>query len=77
MRIAIVGGTQDTRTNNEDFALTPFLFSVVATKQVFKIYGLGICWGWWAIHLGIMFYAPKELSRFIWISTKELRNCEK
>lgn len=82
MRIAIIGGTQDTRENNEDFALTPFLFSVVATKQEFKIYGIGISWGWWAIHFGVMFYAPKILGRFIWANsivkkTKEFKDNQK
>ena len=69
MRIAIVGGYQDTRDNGEDFALTPFLFSVVSRKSFFKIYGIGICWGWWCIHVGLMFRAPKELRSFIWLNS--------
>lgn len=65
---SIVGGTQDTRSNGEDFALTPYLFSVVSTKQLFKIYGIGICWGWWCIHFGIMLNTPKALGKFVWLN---------
>ena len=68
MKIALISGYQDTRDNGEDFALTPYLFSVVSTKNFFKIYGIGISWGWWCIHIGFMFNAPKMLGWFIWLN---------
>jgi len=39
---------QDTRNNNGDFAITPFLFGVYCKEEVIKVYGIGICWGWYA-----------------------------
>jgi len=63
----IVGGIQDTRLNGEDFALTPFLFSVVVHKTL-KLYGIGICWGWWACYIGFSLNLPKEIPSF----TKDL-----
>ena len=55
---------QDTRNNNEDFALTPFLFGVYCKEEVIKVYGLGICWGWWAAAITIGFNVPKEVPIF-------------
>ena len=71
MGISIIGGSQDTRNNNEDFAITPFLLAVVSTKEVFKIYGIGLCWGWWAIHIGVLLYAPKGTPKFLWFNDLE------
>ena len=52
----------DTRTNKEDFALTPFLFGICTQNA--KILGLGVCWGWWSFHIGIAFNLPKQIKRF-------------
>jgi len=42
----IIIRTQDTRENGEDFALTPYLFSVYVKNTAF---GIGLCWGHKAI----------------------------
>ena len=60
----IIGGYQDTRVNGEDFALTPYLFSVVVNGDILKIYGLGICWGFYSAYLGIAFNLPRQYKSF-------------
>jgi hypothetical protein len=58
------GGFQDTRKNNEDFALTPYLFSVWVTGQIISIYGIGLCWGYYSIYIGFGFNIPKGFPRW-------------
>jgi hypothetical protein len=52
-------GFQDTRTNSEDFAITPYIFGVYVNLKI-KVFGLGICWGWYSAYAGIGFNLPKE-----------------
>lgn len=59
-----IGGFQDTRTNKEDFALTPYLFGVWVTGEVIKVRGLGICWGYYSIFLGFGWNLPKNYPSF-------------
>jgi len=61
----IVGGYMDTRINGEDFAITPYLFSVIMNVEVIKVYGLGICWGFWCLHIGLGFGVPRGFPKFI------------
>jgi hypothetical protein len=63
MKANIVSGFQDTRTNNEDFAITPYLFSVHVNKSL-KIFGIGFCWGFYAIYIGIGFNVPNGQTGF-------------
>ena len=60
----IIGGFQDTRTNKEDFALTPYLFGVWVTGEVIKVRGIGICWGYYSIFLGFGWNLPKNYPSF-------------
>jgi len=60
----IIGGYQDTRTNNEDFAITPFLFGVWSNGVIVKIFGIGICWGFYSVYIGIGFGIPKKYPSF-------------
>ncbi len=60
----IVSGFQDTRANNEDFALTPYLFGVWVRGDMAKVYGLGICWGYYSFYLGLGFNIPKGYGSF-------------
>ncbi len=62
-RIRLIGGFQDTRTNKEDFALTPYLFSVILHSLI-KVYGLGICWGWYSVYIGVGVNIPKDFPSF-------------
>lgn len=59
-----IGGFQDTRTNKEDFALTPYFFGVWLTGNVIKVRGLGICWGYYAVYLGLGWNIPKIYPTF-------------
>lgn len=67
----IIGGYQDIRTNNEDLALTPFLFWVRSKNGKVDIYGLGISWFYYAIFLGIAFNYPKQIKRFLILNKKK------
>lgn len=60
-----IGGFQDTRINEEDFALTPYLFSVWVTGKVIKIRGIGICWGYYSVYLGLGWNIPKKYPNFM------------
>jgi hypothetical protein len=60
----IIGGYQDTRKNNEDFAITPFLFRVWVKDAEYKIAGIGICWGWMSFHISLGFNLPKGYPTF-------------
>ena len=63
--MSIVGGYQDTRNNNEDIAITPYLFGVWVNKNTsMKIYGFGLCWIYSSVYIGIGFNIPKEYRGF-------------
>ena len=64
MRIRLVIGLMDTRTNNEDFALTPYLFTAYSKKEV---YGLGLCWGYFAFYVGTGYNVPDKYPLFRYI----------
>jgi len=51
----MITGYQDTRDNNEDFALTPYLFFIYANVDDLKIVGLGLCWGFISIFVAFLF----------------------
>jgi hypothetical protein len=59
-KIRLIGGFQDTRTNKEDFALSPYLFGVWVTGKIVKIRGIGICWGYYSVYLALGFNIPKD-----------------
>ena len=60
----IIGGYQDTRTNEEDFALTPYLFGVFVRGEIIKVYGIGLCWGFYSVYIGVGFNIPKDYKSF-------------
>jgi len=59
----IIGGYEDTRDNGEDMALTPYL-ALVYYKGDVKVYGLAICWIYFAAYIGIGINIPKNFPRF-------------
>ena len=59
----IIGGYQDTRSNHEDFAITPYLMCVYMNQHI-KVFGIGICWGYYAAYIGIGINIPKDYPRF-------------
>jgi hypothetical protein len=62
--IRLIGGFQDTRTNKEDFAITPYLFSVFVNGHIIKVIGLGLCWGYYSYYLGLGLNIPKNYPTF-------------
>ena len=68
MKITIVSGYQNTKYNCEDFALTPYLFLVYAYGKKNQVYGIGLCWGYWSVYVGIGFNIPKGYRGFKIIS---------
>jgi hypothetical protein len=65
----LIRGLQDTRTNGEDFALTPYLGLVKAVKRPMRLYGLSLTWGYYTIYLGLGFSLPKSYPN-VFIKTK-------
>jgi hypothetical protein len=69
----IATGWQNTRENNEDFAITPYLFLVIPQKpNKYKTYGFGLCWGSKAVFVSYSFNVPKETKFFNWIGKVKL-----
>ena len=58
--IRIIGGYQNTRINDECFAITPFLFLVEYFGRKIKIIGIGICWGYYAFFIALSFGISKK-----------------
>lgn len=63
-KFRIIGGCQDTRINGEDFALTPYL-SLVWVSREYKVFGIGLCWGYYAAYIGIGINIPSSMKSFI------------
>ena len=61
----LIGGFQNTRTNNEDFALTPYLFMVRTHGETIKIRGVGLCWGYYSVIIGLGWGIPIFYPKFI------------
>ena len=58
--VKLICGFKDTRKNNEDFSLTPYLFCVYSNdEKKIKVYGLGICWGYYSVFLCLATGTPK------------------
>jgi len=59
-----ISGYQNTKTNKEDLALTPYFFLVWLNGKKIKVYGLGLCWFYHSVYVGIGFNIPKEYPYF-------------
>lgn len=76
----IVFDYMDTRSNGEDFALTPYLALVYCWKHIpnvliSKNIGLCVCWGWWAVAFYFSFGLGNRLPFFV--TRKTLMNEKK
>jgi hypothetical protein len=69
--VRIIGGFLDTRINNEDFALTPYLVSIIAKGEIIRVYGIGICWGYYSFYLGLGFNLPSNYPAFRIVSKND------
>ena len=61
----IIFGYQDTRTNNEDLAITPYLFLLQPDTEIVKVIDLGICWLHYSFYIGIGKNIPRDMPTFI------------
>lgn len=61
--LRFVGGYLDTRSNNEDMAITPYI-GLVFVNESTKCYGLSLTWIFYSLFIGIAVNAPKELKAF-------------
>jgi|688.fasta_scaffold52260_12 hypothetical protein len=66
-KLRLMSGFQDTRSNQEDFAITPYLFGVFNKHKLSKssVYGFGFCWGFYAIYFSLGFNIPKGFPLFM------------
>ena len=71
IRYRLISGYQDTRTNNEDFALTPYLFLVKSKGKIINAYGLGFCWGFYSVFIGLGINIPKSFPLFLNMSNQQ------
>ena len=62
----------DTRTNKEDFALTPYLFGVWVIVEIVQVYGIGVCWGWYSVYVALSKNMPKNYPSFKVIKFEQL-----
>lgn len=69
--ISLIGVYLDTRTNDEDFAVTPYLSVFHTDNGGVSATGLSITWGWWSLSLGLGINLPKGIKRFRIIKLKE------
>lgn len=60
----IIGGYQNTKLNKEDFAITPYLFGIFVKLTNISVYGIGLCWGYYSIYIGLGFGIPNEYQGF-------------
>ena len=60
----LVSGFQDTRSNGEDFALTPYVFGVWTSHENGKVRGFGLCWGYYSVYIGVGSNIPKGFPWF-------------
>ena len=63
-KFRLQGGYQNTKNNNEDFALTPYLFLVKYWGHI-KVLGIGIGWGHYCFWFGIGYNVPTDVPYFI------------
>lgn len=55
---------QNTKSNNEDFALTPYIFVFCKTDETPYFFGFGVCWGHAAAGIMLGFGIPKNYPTF-------------
>jgi hypothetical protein len=58
-RFYLVISIYDTRASLTDFAITPYLYAVWFDNSTFGAKGLGLCWGFFAVHFA--FASIKEI----------------
>lgn len=65
----LITGYQNTKNHNEDLALTPYLFLVY--NRNLKVYGIGLCWIYFAVFIGLGFNLMSFKSMFINLTRKK------
>lgn len=70
LNIRIIGGYQDTSSNKEDIAITPYIFGVYVNGEILKVRGIGLCWIYYSVYIGIGLNIPKGVPGFINLTKK-------
>ena len=70
LNVRIIGGYQDTRSNKEDIAITPYIFGVYVNGEILKFRGIGLCWLYYSVYIGFGLNIPKEVPGFINLTKK-------
>ncbi len=60
----LISGYRNTKLDNEDLAITPYLFLVWTKLEIISIYGLGFCWWNHSIYIGFGYGIPKTFPFF-------------
>jgi hypothetical protein len=60
----LLSGFQDTRSNKEDIAITPYIFGVWMVGTEIQVYGFGLCWGFYSVFIALGFNIPKGFPFF-------------
>ena len=60
----ILFGYMDTRSNNEDMALTPYIGLVWSNNTHCKVFGLSITWIYFSFYVGLGINVPKDYPTF-------------
>jgi hypothetical protein len=63
-KLCLVSGFHNTKKVGEDFAITPYLFSVIVNGDIIKVFGIGICWGYYSFYIGIGYNIPEKYRGF-------------
>jgi len=62
----LIFGYQNTKDNDEDLALTPYLFLVrLSDGKIIKVYGIGVCWFHFSFYTALGFNIPKSFGTFV------------
>ena len=62
--VKLLFAVQNTKWNDEDFALTPFIFTPFSRTHDVTFIGIGLCWGHYAGAVCLAFNVPKKFPMF-------------
>ena len=65
MKIKVIFGYRNTSLDDEDIAITPYLFLVKTKVSKSKIIGIGFCWIEYSFYVAIGINLPKNYPNFL------------
>jgi hypothetical protein len=60
----ILIGFMDTRSNEEDLALTPYIGLVYSKGRICQVYGLSFTWFYYSLYIALAINLPKKYPNF-------------